>query len=185
LPRAARRGASLFRRAREIDPLGVTTGWIVFHDRRYDEAVRELHTVLAVHPDSSLTLLTLGFALIGNKQPQEAIPILQQNVSIANRSPGSFVSCSQEPMGTLDAAPTPIAWSMRPSGAAKKTISARRFHQPYLALRDHDETFAWFDRASQEKATILQFLEVHPFFDPLPADPRFADLLRRVGLAQP
>jgi hypothetical protein len=53
---------------------------------------------------------------------------------------------------------------------------------PYLALGDYDQAFAWFERAYQEKSTILQFLKVHPFFDPVRDDPRFADLLRRVGL---
>ncbi|MBV9039022.1 MAG: winged helix-turn-helix domain-containing protein, partial [Acidobacteriaceae bacterium] len=44
------------RRARELDPLGTTginIGWILFHARRYDEAIRELRSVLAVHPDSA------------------------------------------------------------------------------------------------------------------------------------
>src|SRR5439155_3966168 len=44
------------RRARELDPLGVTglsNGWILFHARRYDEAMRQLPRVPAVHPDSA------------------------------------------------------------------------------------------------------------------------------------
>jgi hypothetical protein len=66
----------------------------------------------------------------------------------------------------------------------KSYIPAGAFINPYLGLGDYDQAFAWFERAYQEKSNILQFLKVHPFFDPVRADPRFADLVRRVGLDQ-
>ena len=53
-----------------------------------------------------------------------------------------------------------------------------------MALGDYDEAFAWFERAYQEKSASLQYLKVYPLFDPVRKDPRFADLVRRVGLAQ-
>jgi hypothetical protein len=53
-----------------------------------------------------------------------------------------------------------------------------------LALGDYDEAFAWFELAYQEKSETLQYLKVNPFFDPVRQDPRFVDLVRRVGLAQ-
>jgi TolB-like protein len=62
------------RHARELDPLGdigISIGWILFQARRYDEAIRELRSVLAVHPDSASAHWFLGFALIGKGQPEE------------------------------------------------------------------------------------------------------------------
>ena len=50
------------------------------------------------------------------------------------------------------------------------------FINPYLALGEYDEAFVWFERAYQEQSNILQFLKVHPFFDPVRSDPRFKDL---------
>jgi hypothetical protein len=52
----------------------------------------------------------------------------------------------------------------------------------YLGLGDNEQSIAWLERAYQEQSMILQFLKVHPFLDPLRDDPRFADLVRRVGL---
>jgi len=63
-------------------------------------------------------------------------------------------------------------------------VPAGAFVNAYLGLGDHDQTFVWLERAYQEQSNILQFLKVHPFFDPLRGDPRFADLVRRVGLDQ-
>ena len=63
-------------------------------------------------------------------------------------------------------------------------VPAGAFINAYLGLGDYDQAFLWMERAYQEQSNILQFLRVHPFFDPVRSDPRFADLERRVGLAQ-
>ena len=61
-------------------------------------------------------------------------------------------------------------------------VQATSFINPNLALGNYDEAFVWFERAYQGREGILQWLRVHPFFDPVRDDPRFKDLLRRVGL---
>ena len=50
---------------------GITKGWILFHARRYDEAIRELRSD---DPDHWY----LGMALIANGQPDEAITVLEK-----------------------------------------------------------------------------------------------------------
>ena len=52
----------------------------------------------------------------------------------------------------------------------------------YLGLGENEEAFAWLEQAYKEQSNMLQFVKVHPYFDPLRSDPRFADLVRRVGL---
>ena len=66
----------------------------------------------------------------------------------------------------------------------KGYVPAAAFIIAYLGLGDYDEAFVWFERAYQEQSNILQFLNVHPFFDPVRADPGFKDLVHRVGLDQ-
>ena len=63
-------------------------------------------------------------------------------------------------------------------------VPAGAFVFPFLALGDREQTFVWLDRAFEEKSNLLQYLKVHPFFDPIRSDPRFIDLVRRVGLPQ-
>jgi len=172
-------------RGRELDPLavsGVDIGWIRFQSRRYTEAMRKFRSVLAAQPDDTYALWSLGFALIGNAQPEEAIPALEKAVSVMNRSPGSI-----ELLATANARAGHRTEALRLIDELKRRrqtgyLPAGALIYPYLALGDYDQAFAWFERAYQEKSTILQFLKVHPFFDPVRDDPRFADLLRRVGL---
>jgi hypothetical protein len=64
----------------------------------------------------------------------------------------------------------------------KQYVPDGAFINPYLGLGDYEQAFVWFERAYQEQSNILQFLKVHPFFDPVRDDPRFTDLVHRVGL---
>jgi TolB-like protein/DNA-binding winged helix-turn-helix (wHTH) protein/Flp pilus assembly protein TadD len=172
-------------RGRELDPLagsGTNIGWILFSARRYDEAIREFRSVLAVRPDDAGVLWYLGFALTANGQPEEAIPVLEKAVAGSDRSPGVIgvlVRAYAHAGRRRDA--------LRLLGELKRRqqtgyIPAGAFVNAYLGLGDNERAFAWLERAYQEKSNILQFLKVLPFFDPVRGDPRFADLLRRVGL---
>jgi hypothetical protein len=57
------------------------------------------------------------------------------------------------------------------------------FLNAYLGLGNTEEAFVWLERAAAERSNILQFLKVHPFFDLLRGDPRFAEYLRRANLS--
>ena len=50
------------------------------------------------------------------------------------------------------------------------------------ALGEKDQAFEWLEGAYEERSTRLVFLKQWRIFDPLRADPRFQELLRRVGL---
>ncbi len=176
------------RRARELDPLGVTgviTGLILFNARRYDEANRELRSVLAVRPDDAPALWLLGFVLIANHRPDEAIPLLQRAASDSSQSPGvigALVRAYAQAGRRADA--------LRLLNELKRRqqtgyVPAAAFVDAYLGLGERDQALAWFERAYQEQDGFLQWLKVQPLFDPVRDDPRFKDLLHRVGLDQP
>jgi tetratricopeptide (TPR) repeat protein len=174
-------------RAREHDPLavsGINIEQILFAARRYDEGIRELRSVLAVRPDDAMALWELGFELIANDQPEEAIPVLEKALSLSGRSPGVIgvlIRAYAHAGRRTDA--------LRLLGELKRRqqtgyIPTAAFVNAYLGLDDKEQAFVWFEKAYEEKSNILQFLKVHPFFDPVRGDPRFADLVRRVGLEQ-
>jgi hypothetical protein len=54
----------------------------------------------------------------------------------------------------------------------------------YAGLGEKDQSFAWLDKAFEEHSFTLSNVKVEPRFAPLRSDPRFADLLRRIGLPQ-
>lgn len=172
-------------RGRELDPLGnagTSIGYILFEARHYDEAIRAMRAVVGVRPDDASAYWYLGFALIANDEPEEAVPVLEKALSVSDRGPGV--------MGVLIRAYTHAGRrsdALRILEELKKRsqsgyVPAGAFVNAYLGLGDNEQAFAWMERAYQEQSNILQFLKVHPFFDPLRSDPRFANLVRRVGL---
>jgi TolB-like protein/DNA-binding winged helix-turn-helix (wHTH) protein/tetratricopeptide (TPR) repeat protein len=175
-------------RARELDPLGgagitpvggvaITNGFILFYARRYDEAIRELRND---DPDHWY----LGLALIANGQPDEAITVLEKALG-PDRNPAV--------MGVLVRA---YAHAGRRKEALRlldelkrrqqtSYVAAAPFVNAYLGLGDNEQALAWLERAYEEQSNMLQLIKVHPYFDPLRSDPRFVDLVHRVGLDQP
>ena len=174
-------------RARELDPLalyGRNVGWILFLSRRYADAIRELHTVLAVRPDEPGTLWFLGFAMIEHGEAAEAVSVLERSAALSGRNPavlGVLVRAyaragqSTEALRVLDE-----LTRRREAGY----IPAAAFVNAYLGLGDYERALEWLDRAFDERSNILVNLKVHPFFDPLRNDPRYAALHRRMNFAE-
>jgi TolB-like protein/DNA-binding winged helix-turn-helix (wHTH) protein/Flp pilus assembly protein TadD len=172
-------------RARELDRLGSKTSdlaWILFQSRHYDEAIRELRSSLAVRPNGAGRLWVLGFTLVINGQANEAIPLLERAAALADRSSG-FIDV----LGAAYARAGRRSDALRILAELKRRkrhgyVAAASFVIVYLGLGENEQAFAWLEEAYKERSNMLQFVKVHPLFDPLRGDPRFIDLLHRVGL---
>jgi len=173
------------RRARELDPVAVTgddVAWILFQAHRYDESIREARGALSVQPDSARTLLTLGFALNANHQPDEAVVALERALLLSKGSPavaGVLIRAYVLAGRRADALKLLADLKERKSTGY---VPSAAFVNAYLGLGDKEQAFAALGQAVQEKSNILQFLKTHPYFDPIRSDPRFRELLHRVGL---
>jgi tetratricopeptide (TPR) repeat protein len=149
-------------RGRELDPLAVSgdsIAWILFQSHRYDEAIHELRTVLALRPDDAGALTTLGFVLVAGNLPGDAIPGLEKVVSVSNGSPaatGVLIRAYAHAGRRADA--------LRLLGELKKRkqagyVPAAAFVNAYLGLDDYDQAFAWLEQAYKEQSNILQFVQ--------------------------
>lgn len=172
------------RRAQELDPLayrGEETGFILFYARRFDEAIGELRSVLAIEPDNPEALWYLGFALNGAEDFSEAIRILERAAILSHRSSGvlgllvrAYARAGRRPeaLHVLEE-----LYQRRQNGY----VPTAAFLNAYLGLGDTEQAFTWLARAVEERSDIIQWLKVHPFFDPLRGDPRFTAFLRRAN----
>ncbi len=65
---------------------------------------------------------------------------------------------------------------------AKGVFSSPDVAAVYVALGDTEQAFVFLDRAAEAKAEFLVFLGVDPRFDPVRSDPRYKELLEKLGL---
>ena len=65
--------------------------------------------------------------------------------------------------------------------ARQRHVSPMDFADVYAGLGDADSTFKWLEKAFQARAARIHELPA-PTFDSFRMDPRYADLMRRVGL---
>ncbi len=69
----------------------------------------------------------------------------------------------------------------------ERAFSEKRCVSPILSaliatgLGEHDRAFAWLEKAYEDRAQMLSEIKADPTFDAIRPDPRFVDLLRRVG----
>ena len=63
-------------------------------------------------------------------------------------------------------------------------FSAYSVAMVYAELGEKDQALNWLEKGYKERATKMVFLKIDPFFDNLRSDPRFVELVRRVGLPQ-
>ena len=67
---------------------------------------------------------------------------------------------------------------------AKPGYNPARVAANYALLGDKDNAFRWLEKAYEQRASELIFLKVDPAWDSLRSDPRYADLIRRIGFPQ-
>ncbi len=173
-------------RARELDPFSLSIsaqrGFLLENARRYDEAIEQLRSVIAMDPNHYQAHWFLGHTYALNKQFEQAIAASQKAVDVSQRAPGALgmLGMVYALAGQKDEANKILNELLE--------LNKRRYVTPaalanlYIGLDNKDQAFFWLEKAFQERSNYLAYLKVFPILDPLRSDPRFADLVRRVGL---
>jgi len=65
--------------------------------------------------------------------------------------------------------------------AKTKYVDGDTFALIHIGLDDKNQALTWLEKAYEERASALRWINVWPAYDPVRDDPRFDDLLRRIG----
>jgi serine/threonine-protein kinase len=169
-------------RARELDPLspfaGTTVGYRLFHARRYDEAIETLKRELDNGP--SLTSVVLGYTYAATGKYTEAIAAYRLAIERGGNTPSTQIYLGAAYARAGDRQPAQAILKRLESG--KSYVSPAELAVLYAALGEREQAFKSLEKGFAARDLQLQFLGIDPAFDSLRDDPRFADLMRRVGL---
>jgi TolB-like protein/Flp pilus assembly protein TadD len=174
------------RHARQLDPLSAVfnafVGAALYFARRYDEGIEECRKTIDLHPDFGVAHWYLGRAYLQKGLHQEALAELQNAVTLSGGSPLMKGTLGVGYALAGDRAAAERALDELAKLRAESYASALDFAGVHVALGDRERAFQWLDRAAEERAFHLIYLNVWPELDPLRPDPRFKALVRRLGL---
>ncbi|MEW6213193.1 MAG: winged helix-turn-helix domain-containing protein [Acidobacteriota bacterium] len=175
-------------RALELDPLSLILnalrGQMLFYAGQYDDAIAHLQKAIDMEPNFWVAHLVLGKVYERKKMYAEALAEFQRAGEMSGGSP--------EPKSYL-------AYTYAVSGRRAQTrqmidelkeMSIRQYVPPkhialvYAGLGEKDEMFEWLEKAYEDRDISLTFIKVEPRWDPYRADPRFENLMKRVGFSQ-
>jgi TolB-like protein/tetratricopeptide (TPR) repeat protein len=173
-------------RGRELDPVSpiINAGlsWMYHFARRDAEAADQARRVLELDPGFAIGHSRLGIALKRLGRHAEAVAEFREAARLSGDAPdlvaglaGAYAAAGRAPeaerlLGELE-------------GVAKRRyVSAYSRALVYGELGRRDQAFAWLEKAVGERHGNLAYLATEPDFDPLRGDPRFAGVLRRLGL---
>jgi tetratricopeptide (TPR) repeat protein len=178
------------KRAQELDPLspGISRrfGRTLFHARRYDEAIQQFLRALELNPGYTLAHEDLGDAYEQKKMYGEAVAAwreamtLSRNDELAATLERAYKKSGYE--GAVKAASQKRLEQLVEKARRGEFVPAMDFVRLYVRLGDKEQAFAWLEKAYGERTRLIFNIKVDPLFDDLSADPRFADLLRRLNL---
>lgn len=173
------------RRARELAPVDLeihhNLALVLYWARQYDRAISEGRKTLEMDPHFPQAHRTIAKALVEQKLHDQAIAEFQ--TAIAS---GGSQNLKAE-LGHVYAVAGRRREAMKIL-AELKELSTHKYVSPYdlaiihIGLGEKDQAFVSLEKSYAERERWMVQLEVAPFLDPLRSDPRFADLVKRVGV---
>jgi serine/threonine-protein kinase len=174
------------KQSQELDPLSliisVAIGWAYYMARQYDEAIEQLRRTVELDPNYPVTYWILGLLLRKMGRYELAIAEGEKGVKLSGGSPLMSAALAQ----TFAAAgrrkeATQILDELTKL-AKQKYVAPYFFAGIHIGLGEDDQAMEYLEKSYEEHSHWLMYLHLDPSMDGLRSNPRFHELLLRVGL---
>ncbi len=167
-----------------FDPVGFDLGRLYELTGERDRALAQWKQTLALAPNYFQPHMRLGDYYCRAGQPEKAIPRLSRAIELSSDDPWLVANlgyCYAISGSREDARRTVRELGELSSRGYVTQVGPALIH---VGLGEADEAFAALERAYELRALRIKDLKIDPRWDPLRSDPRFQDLLRRIGFPE-
>ncbi len=174
------------RKAIILDPLhphhSRWLGRFLLYAKDYDAAITQSQKTLELHADYFHAYLDIGSAYLAQGKPDQALEWYRrgQKLESSVRSYDALIVRALAPLGRREEADEILARLEEES--RQQYVRAEVLAMGYAAGGNLDRAFALLERAYQARSAGLIYLHLDPGYEPLRKDPRFAELVARIGL---
>jgi tetratricopeptide (TPR) repeat protein len=177
------------RNGHELDPLSliinVALGWAFYLGRRYDEANEQLLRTVELDPNYPVTYWILGLLHRKTGHYELAIAAGEKAVNLSGGAPLMRAALAHT-LGTAGRTREAVQMLADLTAlATQKYVAPHFFAGIQIGLRQNDRAIEYLEKSYEEHSHWLIYLHIDPSMDALRDDPRFQDLLFRVGLPKP
>ena len=172
-------------RAQELAPLSLIIhadlGWALYCARRPDEALQQLRKTLSMDPEFAVAHWFLGW--VHYQKGDFGLALFELNKALileGNSRVQADIAFVHARSGNRGEAQRILAELK--ANEERKHVSQFAYALIYSGLDERDRAFAALDRAFEDRPWELAEAKVNPLLDPLRSDPRFPEMLRRLGL---
>jgi len=174
------------RRALALDPLSLFSngelGLLLLDQHEYPQAIAQAKKTLQIDPNFADAYRTLFECYNAEGKYDQAVDGLEKELGADGQPDGAKQVRQLYAGGGIKAV---YRWLIaRDSDRAKTAYDPLNVAMYYALLGDKDNAFVWLEKAYQLHESELEALRVEPNFDSLRSDPRYADLVRRIGFPQ-
>ena len=175
------------KRGVELDPLAMVTNEVLadayVSARRYDLAIAQCRRALELDPNQSALQYALGWAYVYNGQYEQGLDALEKSLSLDRVPPELSPDLAYVDIltGKRDEALNILKRLL--ALARKAPINPGLIALIYAGLDDRDQALSWLEQAYQRHSPMMTWLKVDQRFDRIRPEPRFHELMRRVGLS--
>jgi TolB-like protein/DNA-binding winged helix-turn-helix (wHTH) protein/Flp pilus assembly protein TadD len=171
--------------ARQLDPLSrlllESEGQYLYLARRYDEAIAKTDRTLEIDPNFAWAYFDRGLSYEQKGKWREALADLETARRLDDNPLNAAMLGEAYALSGDKSRARQILGELQ-ARAKREDVSGLYPAIIYAGLGEKDAAFAGLEEAFQERATYLLALRGAAFYDPLRSDPRFDELLKRMGL---
>jgi serine/threonine protein kinase/tetratricopeptide (TPR) repeat protein len=151
--------------------------------QRYDDALAELNRLIAANPEFPVNYGMRGnvYWHLGNQDAAVADRATEMKKNGRPEWAEAFAAGYRN--AKLKGACTALIEVLKKE-SQREYVSPNEMARYYGLMGDRDHTFEWLEKGYAERSARMEYLKLEDFLEPFHSDPRYTDLLRRMGLPQ-